>query len=1214
MGRLVDVIQAKRTGTAQYGRLAQAVLKVTGGRAIKTKTRIPTMERPDYPALRASSEIVNTQRRLEAAGQPIPGPGVVTASKGGRLWRAILWALDRPRAMVTGALLGGYEANPIGQTPTFGRTIAGAAEGAWQGLSGQRAATSRELLETIANRPDAAGWVGRYASRGAREILARPKLATGVELGMSLALDPTTYLGLGGAKKAAEVTRVGAKLGTKEAIARRIAREVRAVTKDLPGGAKTISRASAMRLTESALRGRVPVGRLGVAVRRAMGEVVEKTTRPNRFKNLVAQERGMVEGPALYAARKEAVAAAQKAAREVKAAKAGKGALILPKAAREPYVAILEKRAAQAAEAAKAAREAHKSLLRSIRATPPDIAEYVSYGQRMRKPMRILGQTVDIAPVTTALGAVVRRVPGGAEVVDALGRMFRFNYTPLAIRGGERMLVTKAKDVITRAATKAPTVARRTMRETIAGWRGTTGAAAKSAAGVIEETLKEAGPETLRAAEKAKALFAKDVALYAREGMPLHVLDNYVTHLYMDPPEVVREVLAKWRGKGIHVKEAKPFFTLKRTVPTMEQAKALGLHPVEDVRVLTAVHRALSEQAAVFQRMGRDLIAMGEGVVSRTNPGGWVAMGDEIPALAGKYVHPEVATTLRMFWPVITNTDEGIGDFVRGWKKVMDAWTGITLATPNFNLRNLAGSIFLNMCDGLWNPGRYHQATAALVEAASGFAGKVLPELELAGRRVPTRVVMEWFENAGLPGQGVFRAMLRERKLTEEATRAIAALKRGGMAKVAYFARHPFEALRGVGETADTWNRLANFLHHLDQGFSPDQAAELTRLAQFDYGRLTAFEKNVKRWAVPFYPWKRFVLPRMIETLIGSPGILTGTVHMRDAAVSLNDVDETHLPEWLVENQAIPLWVDAQGNIHYLTLNLPYTDLAAIHDPRDIQEWGREIVGNINPFWKAIAEVAGNRVFYTGQSITSTPGLTAEAAKDFGRYLLENFGGMAGRELASSFEERQRAREPASLSDQEVPPYVGSTPGLPFTTQNPARWARSDLYARRDILRQAVTAAERRGITVPTTEEIPPSPLEASQRSSQYVTLGATAGGPSEGRLARVVRAALTGSAQRVKVGEAPAVVRQAVGLAKVSRDWEPWLTYLMDVTSGGNPVAYDPKTQRVGLFFLTRQDFERYKAPGYDDIWDPVANTLAAIRQIRTLYGHPSQVPGLSG
>jgi len=730
----------------------------------------------------------------------------------------------------------------------------------------------------------------------------------------------------------------------------------------------------------------------------------------------------------------------------------------------------------QLAEKAKLARAEAKTAARTK--VEPKVSTTVEtfvskpLGQQAKDVLKVAGIPVlNVTPIKTALGATIKRVPGMTQIQDALGRIHVFNYTPTAIKGIERSKVEAGKRAVAAAGKKAPAVAHRAIDETLKGWKGISKQAAEEAPHIIEETL-QGTREGRGAARKAHELFEKDVKLFAEKRIPLNVLDNYVMHMYEDAPEKVAEVLRKWRQSSVHVKGAKPGFTKERMVPTLEEAERLGLTPVKDVRVLTSVHRALSEQAAVFQDMGKELLKIGAAVRPERAPAGWVKMGDEVPMLRGTMVHPEVAQTLRNLFPVVSNSDEGWKLAGRMFGSALSGWKSVVLATPGFHVRNFVGNVWLNMADGMLNPARYSQAAAVL----NRWVGHV----EINGRKVPTNVVNKWFEDLGLKGQGMFSEVAGQQKLTDEARKAIEALDSAGFSNVKYFLKNPVKGvLKGshqFGENVDSLSRMTSFLHHLDRGLSPKDAAAAVRKALFDYGELTATEQKIRKYAVPFYTWRRKALPRVAERLIGAPGAFTGPAHLREAFVNINNIDEEHLPDWIRENQAMPYKVDGEGNIYYITWNLPFTELSAIHDPQEIQEWGKEALSMVNPFATSLAQVATNTNALTGRKITDTPDLDAQAAADYGRFLLRQFAGIPGRELAGSMESRERAAYNAVQAQKGKVDEWADTPktkfGLPYTVQNEQNWKLADLSKEKSILSQTIRSKERQGVKVPTIKEL----------------------------------------------------------------------------------------------------------------------------------------------
>jgi hypothetical protein len=1032
----------------------------------------------------------------------------------------------------------------------------------------------------------------------------------------------------------AKVAQVGGK-GFAAAVGKEVVRET----------GRKLAPESVARIAENAARGEVPVGRLGTSVSRAMGYTAETKPLTTGFGKLAQTEQRIgkaqeVKGFAAAAAQAKGKAEAlrqeaqglRKAPEQipespvyeaVKSPVDRTGTLpgIKPPIQKTPAevtgkIASLQQQAARQGVIAKQygslAKESKKGI-KDIKVAPTvgNVSSVTGTPGISKTTLRFMGKPfLDVTPVRTALGAVIEKSATATKVKDALGRVFSFNYTPTAIKGVERALVTGAKERITQATREIPFAREKGMREVGQQWKGTTQEAAEMAPHVIEETV-QGTVEGRRAAEKAASMFDYDAQKFAAEGIPLNTIDKYVQHLYTDPPEKVKAIIDRWRRTG--ATGAKPGFTRQRSIPTLEVAKKLGLTPIEDVRQLTMIHRALTEQAVVLQTMGRDLVKMGRGVVNNANPGGWVNVTDSaIPTLQGKWVHPEVAKGLANLYPIITNSDEGIQIATKTIDHAMRAWKALVLFRPAFHVRNFIGNVFLNIADGVGNPMRYPQAVAVLTET--------LPYVEIAGRQVPTKAVKEWLAREALKGQGMFSEAASTGTVTQEAAKMLQALQRSGVQSVAYWARHPFEASRKLGENTDSVSRMANFLHHLDSGLSPQQAAQRTRAALFDYGALTPAEQQIRRWVMPFYAWTRNALPRMVERLVGAPGLFTGATHIRENMVSLNEVDERNMPEWLRESQAVPLWVDDKGQVHYLTLNLPLTELSRIHEVQDVRGNFNELVSMGNPIFTTLAQLAMNRSFLTDQKITEYDKIGGlPMAKDYGMFVLQQGGPV--REIASQIRAREDERKNAQAEARdkmiEVPPiergpleYAGMG-----TAQNPARWARAAQYQRREQLMQAKSAAESQGIRIPETDELPP--LAEKRGFGAVASRGMGFGAVGQ-------------QAKLREVGEPPTVVKAAMDKAGVDPSWGPYLKMLMQAESRGNPMAVNKLWvnyntgetssrregpnwhQATGLFQMMKPTFEQHKAPGHDDIFNPLDNTLAAISYIKGKYGHPSKIPGL--
>lgn len=78
----------------------------------------------------------------------------------------------------------------------------------------------------------------------------------------------------------------------------------------------------------------------------------------------------------------------------------------------------------------------------------------------------------------------------------------------------------------------------------------------------------------------------------------------------------------------------------------------------------------------------------------------------------------------------------------------------------------------------------------------------------------------------------------------------------------------------------DNWSRAHIFLDELRNGADPSKAAEVARLALFDYSRLTDFEKKWMRKAVLFYAFERANQTLFWWTLLNHPGRVLGQLRL----------------------------------------------------------------------------------------------------------------------------------------------------------------------------------------------------------------------------------------------------------------------------------------------------------------------------------------------
>lgn len=635
------------------------------------------------------------------------------------------------------------------------------------------------------------------------------------------------------------------------------------------------------------------------------------------------------------------------------------------------------------------------------------------------------------APVTRALRKAEGKV---AQIQEELGELVQSGATKRQIAAKRRSLASWEKKV-------------EKYQEDIRKWRQ---------AGFGAE---EYAPETVKAARLAQEIFQDSADKLIEQGIPLRVIDNYVYHLYNDPPEKIRAALDRYRaGTARRVAGARPGFTLKRSIPDLVTAKELGLHPVEDVALTTAVHQALTEQAVALQKMGRDLLRLGPDLVRPVadKPAGWVDLTNTgIPILRGIAVHPELEQPLKRLYAVMLNPDEGMKALEDLYSKSMRLLkASMTSWNPRFHVVNLIGNVFLNLIDGVTDFKDYNDAWRILT-------GK-LEKITLPGREVPTSTVLDWFYREGLPGQGMYRQVAAPQTLLGRAEAEAARL--GVVPSTQNILQRALEQPGRLGEATDSFARMANFLHHLKQGLSPSEAAARTRAVLYDYGALSEAERKIAHYLVPFYAWVRFNMPAMLKVLATRPGIYMASQHLVESGKLAHGMKEENIPTWVRDMMAVPIGVDKNG--HYIFFNpaLPIADLARIHSPSDWAAGLQEFANMLNPIATGLYALAMNQNPFTGAPVSRYPDLPMERFKDALAFALMQIG--PTREALAAY--RYVTEDPTKPLATKRIPGLGSL----ITTVSPEGVQRQRTFELRDVLRQAIRSLEARGAYVPEYDEL----------------------------------------------------------------------------------------------------------------------------------------------
>lgn len=1040
----------------------------------------------------AATTVAHNTARLKAIGYNPP-----TSVRHGNLLTDILDILNRPGAAVRGAIKAMI-------TPQH-ESILGAA---WNGLAGRENVTGSDILQ-------AAGL--QIPKDKPLSGFLNWALSTGVEI----LTDPLTYVGVGAA---AHATEIGA-----EDLAKNISKELatqfsRNISED---SAKLLAN-NVLRnisLNEAALRTKfpkmnlntihdmaveasAPIGQLGAVVKRALGYEVENVVRTAPLQDL-EKTTAKVLGDKLLGKNYKSVSTTiknlEKAIEKEK----------VPIANAQKYLDVLTQ-APRTINVAKTIRPAHTYALELQFLGKPlgkplaDITTGVNalqkgataLGQKASRVVDLLGKSFikDYVPINiqgrtrVALNAAknivseaARKAPAASDIATK-SVLEQWKNIPLDVQRKatyviEEGMTKEAKNVA--KAQKKLAEAKAILQERLkanASKRAISGAqrsvrnwTAKletAQEALLQKRVANIGSRTIpkevkTAADMARNMFAQDVQNLAEHGIDINTIKDYVYHVFKNTPEEIDKVVSRLRPVRT-LSGAKPGFEYARLLKMpVSQLKELGLQPIEEVGLTTAIHRAMTTQQIVLHDMARSLASLGTDVIRRVEnaPKDWVSIGkdisDKLPWFSNMAVHPEVAEALQRLMPIFNQEDKAISTINQMYKTITGYVKGLmTSVNPSFHVRNALGNIFLNWTDGLTNP-RYYSDAAKILKNPKSV------ELMINGKPVKGTILRQLFEQEGLVGQGAFARLRGNTSTTKNAismAENIGMLPKGGT-KLSRAVNTLKTAPRQFGETVDTVGRLANFLYHLDKGESPIEAAQAVRRVLYDYGALSPLEQKLRNY-VPFYSWVRFNTPAMIKLVATKPGIITALNHAVESGMNINNISDDEVPQYIKDSLALPLGKTSTGNILYLNWSLPPADLARIHNLDDPTAIGQEMLSMLNPVFTVPAQVLSNTNWFTGQPVSKNPKVTPQFYKDSLSFALQQIHPV--REIGSAY--KYATEQPNKPVMSKHIPGLGTI----VTQINPQAVQRSNLYELRDLLQQIINVQKAHGVPIPDWKDIAP--------------------------------------------------------------------------------------------------------------------------------------------
>jgi hypothetical protein len=478
--------------------------------------------------------------------------------------------------------------------------------------------------------------------------------------------------------------------------------------------------------------------------------------------------------------------------------------------------------------------------------------------------------------------------------------------------------------------------------ETELGLRGEKARAARLAGKIPENFREDYVPTILRGGSKAEQdAFKKGI----RAGLPGHTL-------------------ADAEAKGLN--------------PVLDPLEAYGQKTIKSFRLQTParVNKAASEEFGVHlnelapgkvrNRIGKQL-ANDLGLKPYTMPG--------FPT-SNVYFPPEIGDALKKSYKTFTDPAAG-GDLLRYFDKVQQAWKlNMTALNPGHHIRNFGGDVYLNFEDGLKNPARYTDSAKVLQNWRDNPTAF---KMTIGNMDVDAGRLMDLFTRNG-GKSGFFR---QEYAQTAKGIQGVV--------------RHPVESIRQAAEMREDWTRMAHFLDVMDKGgakgIKASSDADLEALAKeagqrvrkfnIDYGDLTPFEKNTMKRVVPFYTWMRKNIPLQLETLAMDPSkisvvpkglralqSITGQQPDTQSVLGLNTV-----PQWLREMAGVRVAGEGVGRnqIYWNPNIIPSTDIGQYFGSGSPTDIGRQFLSGLTPMARVPIEQATGRMLSSGAPVGNLP-------------------------------------------------------------------------------------------------------------------------------------------------------------------------------------------------------------------------------------------------
>ena len=410
---------------------------------------------------------------------------------------------------------------------------------------------------------------------------------------------------------------------------------------------------------------------------------------------------------------------------------------------------------------------------------------------------------------------------------------------------------------------------------------------------------------------------------------------------------------------------------------TGNKIKELALKSEEDAgRAILARHaKSLREQSRAA--LSKDLITK-FGIKSRISPEAAVGrklrkislkeepwLKNELKTGESMYIDQSVHDVISNYTKLssYTATAES-NDLIKTFEKVTSIFKQInTIIWPSFHVRNLTSDIFMNALDGV-HTADYEKIFAAMTHQNTA-------KLRLGNDLFDFKTIKDSYYTTTATGF-----------VNTDISSPLNTLGKSGLnsTRMMDFLSSPKYAmgkLRNASEIREDTGRLVHYYHALDEeyglqvakGVGKEKAYKEAEIAanfrvnkyNVDYNALTPFEKNIRRYGIPFYTYTRKITPVLLQNLAMNPRYFSYINKLQDALAPSESFKANKMPSYLVDNNFMQLSDSSNPE------PMGFTD--ALFPTRTIQESFSNPASRFNPIVQAFFEANSGKDTFTKKPV-----------------------------------------------------------------------------------------------------------------------------------------------------------------------------------------------------------------------------------------------------